>query len=364
MLTPVFFLPNFNIGGAELATIKIVNELYLLGLKPKIIVISNTGAGVSRINKNIEIINLNKKKLAFSCWSFFKAVRSIENPVVFSVMTQVSFVALFVKNLFLLRLKIIPIEHSCFANWKGEFPIFKYYLYIALYNFLYLFSHRIICVATGINNELRKIFIYNISKKCAIIYNPIIDQRMIEAFETSTYEKNIFNKSITFIGRLAPEKNLPLLINSFWRLNSKHPDVLLYIIGDGHELNYLRSLVTNLGIEEKVIFTGHKENPFENIKNTSVVALTSHVEGFPTVLIESLFFGVPVVSVNCISGPNEIIINEKLGILVDSYDEGEFCIALEKAIFSVDYDPEYMHLFASSFNATATCEKLIKIMEF
>jgi len=60
--------------------------------------------------------------------------------------------------------------------------------------------------------------------------------------------------------------------------------------------------------------------------------MTSHYEGFPMTIVESMSLGVPVVSLNFKSGPSEIIITGKNGILVDSTDVKDFSKAINKMV--------------------------------
>jgi glycosyltransferase involved in cell wall biosynthesis len=66
-----------------------------------------------------------------------------------------------------------------------------------------------------------------------------------------------------------------------------------------------------MGLMDYVEFLPHTHNPFQIVANAYFVVLTSRYEGFPMVLVEALSLGTPVVSVNCETGPIEIISNEE-----------------------------------------------------
>ena len=81
------------------------------------------------------------------------------------------------------------------------------------------------------------------------------------------------------------------------------------IIGDGDYSAY-QKLAQELGIAEQVLFTGVQMNPFALLAKADVYALTSDSEGFPNALIEAMAVGLPCVSVNCKTGPAEILQND------------------------------------------------------
>jgi len=127
-------------------------------------------------------------------------------------------------------------------------------------------------------------------------------------------------------------KNYSFLIESFYKSRLPQKGIKLIIMGDGADKVKIKNLVTSLNLEDSIVFQGFKENPFPLVKHALFAVLTSNYEGFPMVLIESLAMGTPVVSVDCKSGPSEVVVTGKNGILVPFKDEKAYVEALNTMI--------------------------------
>jgi glycosyltransferase involved in cell wall biosynthesis len=116
-------------------------------------------------------------------------------------------------------------------------------------------------------------------------------------------------------GKLKPQKDFPTLLKAFARVRRERPARLI-ILGTGSEEAELRVLASALGVSDSVDFPGYVHNPFAFYRRASVFVLSSVWEGLPTVLIEAMACGCPVVSTDCPSGPREILDGGRFGSLV------------------------------------------------
>jgi len=122
-----------------------------------------------------------------------------------------------------------------------------------------------------------------------------------------------FNPYILYVARFQNRKRHDVLIHAFSKINTSHFLVLMggaYTDSDNNELLMLKNIAKDMGIIERVIFLDFQINPYPWIKNASLFAMSSDSEGLPTVLIESLILGTPVVSTDCPTGPSEILTGE------------------------------------------------------
>ena len=117
---------------------------------------------------------------------------------------------------------------------------------------------------------------------------------------------------IVFLGRLSIQKSPWHLLRAFSIVKQQRPKAELVCIGDGdrHVLDYMKKLITKFDIEDSVHLLGRRSNPYPYIKAAKVLALSSHYEGTPNVIVEAISIGVPVVSSFCTKGIIELMSNE------------------------------------------------------
>lgn len=146
---------------------------------------------------------------------------------------------------------------------------------------------------------------------------------------------------ILFAGRIAKIKNIDFLIRSFALVKNEISNTMLVIVGRGKEQKHLENLVKELNLEKRVIFMGEvsPENMPEVYNCSDVYAISSYSEGDPIVVREALACGIPVVSTN-VGDLKDIVSNEMLGKIVNSYNEKEFAEALIETIEIVKGSPE------------------------
>jgi glycosyltransferase involved in cell wall biosynthesis len=105
---------------------------------------------------------------------------------------------------------------------------------------------------------------------------------------------------LLFVGRVAHEKNISLLIEMIHRLRRTHPDALLVITGEGPALTPLRTHCERLGLDTHVRFLGYLDRHHELhdcYRAADVFVFASHTETQGLVLLEAMALGTPVVAI-------------------------------------------------------------------
>jgi glycosyltransferase involved in cell wall biosynthesis len=153
--------------------------------------------------------------------------------------------------------------------------------------------------------------------------------------EAGEFPKMLQNKKyILSYGRLDDSiKDFSFLMEAFSQSKVWERDFQLAILGDGKDKEMLQKLAISKECAKQIIFLPFTKSPFEIIKNAHCVTLTSKYEGFPMVLVESLSLGTPVVSLDIISGPSEIVQHQKNGLLIAERSLPLFSEALESICF-------------------------------
>jgi glycosyltransferase involved in cell wall biosynthesis len=191
---------------------------------------------------------------------------------------------------------------------------------------IYRHSPFIVCVSEEIKKVVQKTYGYT---NLVRIYNPIDTKKIVSMAENEVEE----NRYILAYGRIEDEiKNYSLLIDAYAKSLLPKQNMLLFIVGDGSDVLNLKEKVEALMLSDKIIFKPKIVNPFPIVKHAYFTVLTSHFEGFPRVIIESLSVGTPVISVDCQSGPKEIIQNEKNGLLVENYNVPKLSEAMNRFV--------------------------------
>jgi glycosyltransferase involved in cell wall biosynthesis len=211
---------------------------------------------------------------------------------------------------------IITTIHGWIANhWKGR-------LYIGLGKRVLPYFDRVIAVSPKIQAELIARGVA--PQRIELIHNAIV----MENYQPDAYEPKLLRRRFGIpddgiivgdVGRLSSEKGQRDFLTAAQRINRVRKDVYFVLIGDGPDRAMLEQYARELGIAERVFFTGHLQDVRPVYQDIDMLALTSYTEGFPNVLLESLSMNRPILATD-VGGVADIVEDNVTGRLVQPGD--------------------------------------------
>jgi colanic acid/amylovoran biosynthesis glycosyltransferase len=176
------------------------------------------------------------------------------------------------------------------------------------------------------------------------------------------------------VGRLIEKKGFPYLIEACDQLRTHETPFTCEIIGDGPDREQLEQLIRSLNLEGQVRLLGPKTQPeiIELLAQSSLFVFpaihdrSGDTDNLPTVLIEAMASGLPIVATN-IAGIPEIVRPEENGLLVPEKDSGELGIAIQKLQTHPEHLQEYgaksVSLAEKHFSLSNTVAQLAQIFD-
>ena len=116
------------------------------------------------------------------------------------------------------------------------------------------------------------------------------------------------------------------------KLFYKYPKLRLILIGYGKYKRKLIKFIQKNNLNKKIYLIDNCQNPYPFIHKSNLFLFASNYEGFPNVLVEALMLNTPVISSNCKSGPEEILLNGKAGDLFQKKNYEQLNVMIENFI--------------------------------
>lgn len=126
---------------------------------------------------------------------------------------------------------------------------------------------------------------------------------------------------IITLGRLEPDKNQHLLLETFAKIADKYPNWSVHCYGNDYSpnyVNYLKKRIAESRLEDRFLLCGVTTEPFAKLGDSDIYAFPTLHEGFPNALVEAMSVGLPCVGLKQASGVNELIINGVNGFLTEN----------------------------------------------
>ncbi len=247
--------------------------------------------------------------------------------------------------------KVILIEHNDNSHLEGARSRSRASRLLQRFKSLaYGRADQLVGVSEGVSDYVAATFKVP-RERVRTIYNPVISRDLLQRAEEPLAHPWFAPGSppvLLATGRLREQKDFITLLRAFALVKKQRPCRLL-ILGEGEERPALEAEVQRLGLGDVVALPGFVTNPYPYMRAASTFVLSSRWEGLPTVLIEAMACGCPVVATDCPSGPDEILEGGRWGPLVGVGDPE----ALARAIVTTLTEhpsPDALRLRAGQFS--------------
>jgi len=325
------FVPTLQCGGAERVIVTLANNLSAQGYRIHLLALDVNGPLRSEIEQQVEIINITGSRALFCIPSLILYLKRNKPEVLLSTMNHLNIIVTFSCMLAKFSGRLFLREANYLSLNLVRTPLWKRILTKIIVPFFYNRATTIISPSNGIKEDLIRNFNIN-PALIKVIYNPIdidlVERKAIEQVEHSWFRLDRNFKTLIFVGSLSSKKDPLLLLEAFMKINHQVP-VKLVFIGEGPLRGEIEQKILKYNLGETVQTIGQVKNPFKYMKQADLLCLSSVQEGLPNVLIQALALGLPCISTNCKSGPNEILENGKYGALVDYHDLNHYASKLE-----------------------------------
>jgi glycosyltransferase involved in cell wall biosynthesis len=223
----------------------------------------------------------------------------------FHVGTLIALVMKFLR----LTAHVVRTSHADYEWRRGWVGIIKQ---IIIRMLIFIIFPSLIDLEAGVSHKavavLNQRFVARFLKKKAVtIYNsiPINIQAVKKDTQVQQPASNL-SPVIGSIGRLTDQKGFTYLLQAVPLVLKIYPQAHFWIIGDGELKDDLHAQAERLGVAPNIKFWGLRDDVSDLLNNMDVFVLASIYEGLPTVILESMAHGVPVIATN-IPGTTDII---------------------------------------------------------
>ena len=214
-----------------------------------------------------------------------------------------------------------------FHFFKGA-PLINWMIYYPVECYLSRYTDVLICINVEDYKRAKKHFY---TKNVVRIPGVGLDIERIESTIVNTNQKKeqlgIQNDEYVLlsVGEMTANKNHELVLRALKKLNNKKIKYLL--CGHGEEEKKLKNLVTDLQLNDQVLFLGYRKDVFEIYRIADIFVFPSIREGMPVALMEAMASNLPVICSN-IRGNRELIKNDFGGRLIEGHNIDDYARAI------------------------------------
>ena len=326
------FLPGLYDGGAERSMLNLAEGIAARGHPVDLVLARAEGPYMEQIPATVRLVDLKAPRVLGSVPALMGYLQRERPAAVLSAMFA-NIIALWARCLSGVPHTLVINEQNTLSSLVKNKKDLRWKSYPTLAAWFYPWADNIIAVSNEVADDLA-LAAHIPNKLIQVIYNPAVTCALQNKSD-ETFDHPWFKEGqppvVLAVGRLTDQKAFDVLINAFSMVRKNRP-VRLLILGEGENRPALQSLIRQLGLEQDVNLMGFVQNPYPYMAHASLFVLPSRWEGLPTVLIEALYLGAPIVATDCPGGSRAILKDGQYGKLIPVDAPLKLAEAIERSV--------------------------------
>jgi glycosyltransferase involved in cell wall biosynthesis len=311
------FTANMDGGGAERAMMKLAGGIAARGFDVDLVLSRAEGPYLAEVPSDVRVVDLGAGRVLASLPRLVRYLRRERPAAMLTSLNYVNVVGIWARWAARVKTRLVVNEQNTFSLETRHSSRLRHRLLPGLTKIFYPWADEIVAVSRGAADDLARTAGLT-PERITVVHNPIVTPEL-RAMASAPVDHPWFGPGqapvVIAVGRLAPQKDFSMLLRAFAQVRRER-DAHLLILGEGSERANLEAMIADLDLERDVLLPGWVSNPYPFMVAAQAFVLSSRWEGLPSVLIEALYCGVPVIATDCPSGPTEILDGGRHGSLV------------------------------------------------
>jgi glycosyltransferase involved in cell wall biosynthesis len=328
------FLHSFEPGGVERIALRLVRRWRELGVDAPLFMGRLDGAMRHDVGAGLDVISPRPPRFGTARWetlwmilSLPRAIRAQRPDILFCAGNTYAVVAIAMR--LLLGRKCPPILAKISNDLdRSDMPKAgraSYHFWLRIKG--KAFDH-VVSMDDPMVAEIRDRLAIPLTR-ITTIPDPALTTALIARLRARPRADRAGGRRFVAVGRLAPQKNVAMMLRAFGR-GAQDGDRLT-LIGDGAERSKLEALAAHLGLADRVEFRGYVPDPASILHQFDTLLLSSNYEGVPAVVLEALAAKLAIIATDCSRSMQALLKGGQLGELVPVGDETLFTQAIARS---------------------------------
>ena len=354
-------MPDLRGGGAERVAVNLANCFIQRGYAVDMVLLSAEGDFLSDLHPDVNVVDLKVDRMRRVLFPLINYLRQARPAAMLACMWPLTIAAVAARTLSRVSTRVVVAEHTTWSRSELlKRPLVEWQIRNSMH-WVFPAADGIVAVSQGAAEDLAR-FANLKAKSITCIYNPIVGDAKPPASELLSPSGWWMgpHRKLLAVGTLKEIKDYATLLNAF-ALLLQRVDARLLILGEGECRSALEAQVRKLGIEARVFMPGFVKDPSPYCQQADLHVLSSTGEGLPTVIVEALAVGTPVVSTDCPSGPREILRDGQFGRLVPVGDAAALADAMAESL-AATHDTAALIERAQDFSIDKATDRYLELL--